>query len=216
MAIIPDKDAHEALKKTVGRRLRAARNACGIKQDQAAEAIGHKGVTQLSLAEDGQRLPPLLTLIQLSDLYTVPIDYLIGRIDDPIAERAEHNQGLITRVVASGIKEQFEVFARAVAEHAGVMIAGYSDDRDDMVAMCGAAEEALVALKRVKELNPEFEEDWRGSAKLEASLNRVQALMQGVKKRIDAERRQIQVIERTIDLESVDKRVEQFRLDLTC
>ena len=216
MAIIPDKEAHEALKITVGRRLRAARKACGITQDKASEVIGHKGVTQLSLAEDGQRLPPLMTLIQLSDLYSVPIDYLIGRIDDPIAERGEHNQGLITRVVSTTIKEQFETFAQSVAEQAAVTISGFSDDRDDMIAMCGAAEEAMAALNRVKELNPEFDEDWRGSAKLEAALHRVQVLMQGVRARIDAERRQLQVIEKTVNLEAVDKRVEQFRLELNC
>ena len=214
MAIVIDKQAQDRLKEIVGRRLKAARKATGLSESAAAQKIGHKGVTQISLAESGERLPTLSTIVELCNLYCVPVDYVVGRIDDPIAEVDEIREGLITLAVAKSTKELFSLFAKSVAQQAAVTIAGYRKDRYDLLELVQLANEAKAALARIKELNPEYDDEVRGASKLEAVLTRMQEKQKAVDERIGMERRKNEVIERTIRTEQIEARIEQFMLDL--
>jgi transcriptional regulator with XRE-family HTH domain len=77
-----------ALKKTISKRLVAAREISGHLQSEAARAIGYVNSTQLSLVEKGVRLPPLEIVIRASAVYGVSVDYLLGASDEP--ERDVH------------------------------------------------------------------------------------------------------------------------------
>lgn len=213
MAIRKDPQGLEELKLKLGRRLRAARRAAGMSELDAAKALNHKGITQISLAESGQRMPPILDLMKLADLYCVPMDFLLCRIDDPLAEQEEHGQGLIVRSVSQAITGCFERFASAVAQHSAVSIAGHREDRADIHEAVGAAKAVREALKRVRELNPEFD-DLRGGAKLEGAVNQLLAIGGRVEKRIEAERRQIEVIDKALELERIEPQLLQFCLQL--
>lgn len=215
MAIVLQPEVQGELKKVVGRRLKASRRAAGVTEAKAAEAIGHKGLTQLSLAESGERLLPLHSLVTLCDLYCVPIDFVLGRIDDPIAEADEHNQGLITRMVSRSIHDCFERFANAVAEQAAVAINGHREDRLDLIMVFKAAQRAKEAFDRFKVLNPEFEEDCKGSAKVDTAIMELLHLSGRVEERVDQERRQLDVIEKAMKLDEIDARVCQFSLELS-
>lgn len=213
MAIHKDPEGLEELKQVLGRRLRAARRAAGLSELDAAEALMHKGITQVSLAESGSRIPPLLDLMKYADLYCVPVDFLLGRISDPLAEPEEHGQSLIARNVSNAIMGCFERFSQAVAEHSAVCISGHRADRQDIREAVRLAKEARTALKRVKELNPEYEE-LRGGAKLESALSGLLAIGARVEQRIAAENRQIEVIDKALKLEEIEGRIEQFALTL--
>lgn len=156
----------EPLAKTIGKRLRIARSCTGMPANIAAQRLGYTNATQISLAEKGERTPPLHILVEYAKLYVVPLDFLCGLIDDPIADATETNQGIIANAVADAIKEQFGALVRSVSEQASVTIAGYNQDRRDLQAACTIAQQARTALERVRELNPEFDEDWRGTARL--------------------------------------------------
>jgi len=210
MPIPTDAKGREALAKIVGKRLRASRRAAGVSQAQAADRLSQKGITQISLAEDGQRLPTLLDMLKYADLYAVPLDFLLGRIDDPIAEADEQGQGIVVRAVAHSIGELFGKFTTAVAAHVSVSVSNHRHDRYDLLDAIQAAEEAELALARVRELNPEFE-DLRNGARLEASLRRLSSIGKRAATRIRVERTQMDMIDKTLELQSIEEGIKQFQ-----
>lgn len=155
----------------------------------AAERLGYSNATQISLAESGERIPPLQTLVEYAKLYVVPLDFLCGLIDDPIADATETNQGIIANAVADAINEQFGALVRSVSEQASLTIAGYNQDRRDLQATCTIAQQARIALERVRELNPEFDEDWRGTARLVMHLDGLVRVGEEAAQRLKHEKR---------------------------
>lgn len=214
MAIVLDKEAQERLKKTVGTRAKAARIAAALRLDDARIATGQKGITQLSLIESGERLPPLVLLIQLADLYCVPLDYLVGRNDDPIAEPIENNQGMIMNAVMNSITGCIGIMGKAVGEYTSIAVAGQRKDRTDLLTVCELLADLEAAFNRVKLLNPEFEEDWRGSANLEAAIEKVTAVAERVHGRMQYEQKLRDGVEKTIPKNILDDKTKQFLLDL--
>ncbi len=173
---------------TIGKRLRAARIAAKLHMSNVAERLGYQNQTQVCLAETGVRVPPLPYLIQYAKLYVVPLDFLCGLTNDPIADTAETNQAIIATAIADAMQEQFTRLVSSVSGQASVTIAGYNQDLRDLKAACLAARQASTALERVRELNPEFDEDWRGTAKLVSRLEAIADLAATVTERHDRER----------------------------
>lgn len=178
-----------SLGQTIAQRLRIARSCAGMPANIAAQRLGYANATQISLAEKGERTPPLHVLVEYAKLYVVPLDFLCGLIDDPIADATETNQGVIANAVASAIKEQFEVLVSSISEQASITIAGYNQDRRDLQATCNIAQQAKIALQRVRELNPEFDEDWRGTARLVMHLESLSQAGMKAAQRLDYERK---------------------------
>lgn len=174
---------------TIGKRLRIARSCAGMQANLAAQRLGYTNATQISLAENGERIPPLHILVEYAKLYVVPLDFLCGLIDDPIADATETNQGVIANAVSDAIREQFSALVRSVSEQASVTIAGYNQDRRDLQATCNIAQKTKVALERVRELNPEFDEDWRGTARLVKYLEGLESISNQAAQRLDHEKR---------------------------
>lgn len=177
------------LAQTIGKRLRIARSCTGMPANIAAQRLGYTNATQVSLAEKGERTPPLHILVEYAKLYVVPLDFLCGLIDDPIADATETNQGVIANAVSDAIREQFENLVRSVSEQASVTIAGYSQDRRDLQATCNIAKQAKAALERVRELNPEFDDDWRGTARLVMHLEGLEQVGSQAAQRLNHEKR---------------------------
>ncbi|MFO1878943.1 helix-turn-helix transcriptional regulator [Pseudomonas aeruginosa] len=189
MTAVAPKSSAAPLSKTIGQRLRVARSCAGMQAKIAAERLGYSNATQISLAENGERIPPLHTLIEYAKLYVVPLDLLCGLIDDPIADATETNQGVIANAVADAIKEQFGALVRSVSEQASITIAGYNQDRRDLQATCTIAQQAWSALERVRELNPEFDDDWRGTARLVMHLDGLAQIGEQAAQRLKHEKR---------------------------
>lgn len=213
MAIPIDREGRAELGDVVAKRLKAARRAAGLSQADAAMALGHKGITQVSLAESGDRMPPLLDLVKYADAYCVPLDYIVGRINDPLAEPQENSQGLVVRAVSHSIETLFGKFANAVAEHVSIGVSGMREDRADIREVIRIAAEAEGALKRWRELNPEFD-DLRGGATVERLLREISALGRRVDKRTAEERRGFDMIDRALEIEAVERRLSEFQLSL--
>ena len=178
-----------SLAQTIGKRLRIARSCAGMQANIAAQRLGYTNATQISLAENGERIPPLHILVEYAKLYVVPLDFLCGLIDDPIADGMETNQGVIANAVSEAIREQFQCLVRSVSEQASVTIAGYNQDRRDLQVTCNIAQQAKAALERVRELNPEFDEDWRGTARLVTHLEGLVQIGAQASQRLDREKR---------------------------
>lgn len=210
MAIKLDKCGEDALKAILGRRLRAARLSARVSEEQAASAIGHKSVTQISLAESGDRLLPTIYLIKLADMYGVSLDYLMGRIDDPVADQIETNQGAITRSISVTIESTFQKFVESLSCHATATILTNQEDRKDVDAILEKTSELKAAYERMKQINPDFDEDIRGAARLEAAIFAITCTVQQVEARRDEEKRQMNI--RGKELEIIAKTPQQYAI----
>lgn len=212
MPIQKDPQGVRSLRETIGRRLRNSRRAAGLSQLDAAHKLGHKGVTQISLSEDGSRMPPLLDLMKLADLYCVPLDFIVGRIDDPIAEAEEHTQGLIVRSVSHAIGECVDMFTKATSEHVAVVLAGQGEDRRDVLEAIQLSKDAEAALDRIREMNPEYE-DLKGGSRLEMALSGLKKLGTKMEQRVRREREQRAMIDTAIRLDTIEASIKQFNLE---
>lgn len=68
--------------KTLGRRLRSARDNTGLSQIEAAKKLGISNGT-LSGYERNYRDPDTEILYKMADLYDVSVDWLVGKSDNP-------------------------------------------------------------------------------------------------------------------------------------
>lgn len=209
-----NQEEQDRLKQIVGSRVKAARVAAGKRLHDAQAEIGQKGITQLSLIENGERLPTVPVLLALSKLYVVPTDFLLGLINDPIADPMETNQGFVVNAVSHAVMACTEMVSKAIAEHACIAISGQRRDRHDLLKVCELMNETLAAYNRVKLLNPEFEEEWRGSATLEAAIQKVAVLADRVNGRIEHEKRVRECVERYVPRKTIENTAKQFMLDL--
>lgn len=207
-----DKEGMVELCKLIGKRLKAARKAAKMTEMDIARILGQQGLAQISLAESGDRLPPLLSLVKMARAYAVPLDYLVGLHDDPIADPLESNQAVMLNTLNASMMGCFQTFTSAVAQHAAVTLSGFNTDRSELKEMCVLAVEALSALRRIKEINPEFEEEWRGSARLNSLLLQMSAKGDEFGRRIESERMTIEVIDKEIRVADMHENAEQFML----
>ena len=215
MAKVIDHDEIQKLKAVVGRRLRASRRAAEITELVAVEHIGHKGLTQLSLAESGDRLPTLTTLIKLCDLYGVSLDFVSGRIDDPVAELNELSQGAFVRAVSKGMRGHFELFTASLSQHMAVSVGGAREDRTDLESVVMIAHELKAGIDRVAELNPKAWEEIRGGSKLQDGITKLMRIVAGVTARMLQEKSDRLLIDRTLEIEAMEPKFEQFLLELS-
>ncbi len=204
-----------ALARTIGERLRAARLAARMTALSVADQLGYKGQTQVSLAENGERIPPLPVLMRYARLYVVPLDFLCGLIDDPIADATETNQGVIANAISEAMQEQFACLVNSVSEQASITIAGYNQDRHDLQVVCSAGLQAYAALKRVRELSPEFDEDWRGTAKLVRYLECLVATADATSERLERERRMREMVDNELSFGEMDGKMRKHIVRLT-
>ena len=73
------------VKKIIGKRLKEARKRVGISQKELADMIGYK-VGTISKYEQGDRLPPYDTLLELSESLKCPLSDLTEGHQDELAE----------------------------------------------------------------------------------------------------------------------------------
>ncbi|MGS0941474.1 hypothetical protein ACVA51_13080 [Pseudomonas luteola] len=147
-------------------------------------------------------------LIQYARLYAVPLDYICGLIDDPISDHAETNQGVIANVLSEVMHEQFANFVKAISEQASVTIAGFNQDRRDLQTTCNLAHQARAALERVRQLNPEFDEDWRGTASLIKTFESLSQVSAEARSRLERETHIREVAAANFSLTNMDQALQ--------
>lgn len=184
MAIVKDKKTEQMLMKTVGKRLRSARMAARLSLDEAGEVIGHKGATQLSLAENGQRLLPIVSTYLLANRYAVSLDYLMGRIDDPVADPMETNQGVVVAAINDQMGDAIANLTNLVAQTAVMQIKTQRDDRGDLRNLLERIHQLGDRFARFRDLNPAFDDDMRGSGNLAVVIESLVEVRKGIAARM--------------------------------
>jgi len=150
-----------------GGRLRQAREIAGLNLTEASQAIGYSQPVQLSLMEAGQRMPPLKVLLALRDLYGTTMDYLCGHAwcsdRDPLAAMQALVAARVTAEVRGLIGTLSAIGAAATRD--------LKPDAGRMLGLARCALEAHAALRRVRDLQPDFDEECRGAATLVSKLD---------------------------------------------
>jgi len=224
MAIPTAAERAAKLRQIIGCRIYAARKLADMSQDAVAHHLGHENATQISLWESGERMPKLLDMIGMAELFAVPLDYLSGTSDDPLADAAENNQSFRVRLVANTIAESTSRYHEYLAQQVGVALQGQNQDRSDLQRIAIKLKDVKHAHRRMAQLNPEYEEEWRGSATLEAALRGLEDVITGADARIAGELKHCEIIEREFQVangefdrrmrQSTAQNVKQISIDL--
>lgn len=200
MAIIIDQRELSELARVASIRIRAARKAAEMTQEDAARSLGYRGVTQVSLAEKGERLPTLKAFIGYANLYRVPLDFLVGRIDDPDLDGCENSMAVMARAIGKSMETHIKRVADACSMSSVQLALNRRSDRQELCEAAVLAKQAAKALERIHELNPDFDE-LKGGAPLLNALNALIALGQSAEARTETDRRRYRTLKTTLELE---------------
>ncbi|MDD5271296.1 MAG: helix-turn-helix transcriptional regulator [Methylovulum sp.] len=159
-----EKQSKHDFSQLIGKRLREARLMNRLSLDQAAQRLGYQNDSQLSKLENGYggRIPTLAKLMEAARLYGVSCDWLLGLTDDWDID--EHHDR-----TAHIVGYMFESLSIARKAEIGLMCKISRRVADMEKAVLGIADklqETHDALGVFVRLNPEFETDMRGGAKL--------------------------------------------------
>ena len=109
-------------------RLKSLRQQKKMRQKDVAEKLG---ITESAYGfyEQGRREPSHETLQQLADIFEVPIDYLLGRTDDPTPPEKTPNPQ--TNIPSWATRKDIRDFKKMLEEDAPVMFDGVPLDEED-------------------------------------------------------------------------------------
>jgi transcriptional regulator with XRE-family HTH domain len=147
--------------KTIGARMRAARELCNLSQSAAARRLGYANPSKLSkveLATDTNSVP-LWLIVRAARVYEVSVDFLFGATDDwEVGARMTQE-----REVSAWMFDTFDKLRKRDMETLKRLHDRVQTLTDAVAVMLAASEDASVALARFAELNPAFEEMRAGS-----------------------------------------------------
>lgn len=160
--------AQARLVKVIGARFKEARDICNMTQVEAAAALGYENSSKLNKIEGATDTVsvPLITISDAADLYDVSIDFLMGKTDDWERDITVSRQNNVARWLVEHGKK-----ADAAKISAFIVLNNKLSALEKAVAVSvKRSRENLAVLRRVQELNPEFDE-LRGGSKLVYCMN---------------------------------------------
>lgn len=159
--------ANLLLRRAMARRMIAARELNGFAQTEAALLIGWKNATQLSLIEQGKRMPPHHILLLISRAYGVSTDFLYTLDDEPERDGRTAAKKAQVRQIAEMLQRNAEAVTKALFE------AHRFDPAPELRAsrVITKVTSLCEAVGRFHAINPEFFESCRGSAMLLRTAN---------------------------------------------
>ena len=163
------KEEQAALVKTIGTRLREARELCNMSQQRAAEALGYSNSSKLAKIEGATdtNSVPLPVIMRAARLYDVSIDFLFGAADDwePGVERD----------VTHWLLRAWESARRRDLEHLAQLYRRVRVVSQCVLDMVGAAGAVHGALQIVREKNEAFDDLLAGNRLLVAVERQTEA-----------------------------------------
>jgi len=147
--------------KTIGARMRQARELCNLSQSAAAKRLGYQNPSKLSkveLATDTNSVP-LWLIVRAARVYEVSVDFLFGATDDwEVGARMTQE-----RETSAWMFDAWEKARQRDMETLKRLHDRVQTLTEAVAVMLAASEESALALTRFAELNPEFEEMRAGS-----------------------------------------------------
>lgn len=148
--------------KTIGTRMREARELCNMSQSAAARRLGYSNPSKLSKVEGATdtNSAPLWLIVRASKLYDVSVDFLFGLTDDfEVGLQRGVQTWLVVELEKSRIEDMkaLEKLHRRVAAVSALL-----------PVIADESERTAEAIRRFAEINPGFD-DMRGGATLAAA-----------------------------------------------
>jgi transcriptional regulator with XRE-family HTH domain len=167
--------------KTIGVRMRAARELCNLSLMAAAKRLGYSNPSKLSKVElaSNSKTVPLWLLVRASREYEVSIDYLFGITDDwEIGARMTQERETSSWVFNAWERTRQRDMTILKQLNDRIQVIG-----EAMATMLEANSEAMYALNRFSELNPKFQ-DMKSGGRLINSVERAYDAANAVKNKM--------------------------------
>lgn len=162
--------------KTIGARMRQARELCNLSQSAAAKRLGYSNSSKLSKVEGATdtNSVPLWLILRAAKVYEVSVDFLFGVTDDwEVGARMTQEREISSWLWEAMEKARLRDMATLKKLHDRLEAMG-----DSVGAMLTAGEDVGTAMTRFMELNPIFEE-MPGGARLLGAIERSSASAKG-------------------------------------
>lgn len=168
---VPKANSRAALAKSMGIRMRAARESIGMQQGAAAKRLGYANQTKLAKIEGGTdtNSVPHWMILRAARLYDVSIDYIYGESDDwELSARA-----LQERDMAKWMMEAWEAGRQKDLEVLRKLKVRMNAISETVTGLFSASQDVQDAFRKFIELNSETFDDMRGGSRLLASVDRL-------------------------------------------
>lgn len=154
--------------KTIGIRMRQARELCNLSQNMAAKRLGYSNSSKLSKIEGATdtNSVPLWLILRASQIYEVSVDFLFGITDDwetGARMTQERNVSGWLFNVFNGEVSKWSKEVRSINDRIECLTKAVTN-------LAKAVDEIDSAMSRFAEINKEFKEDMRGGATLIARI----------------------------------------------
>lgn len=162
--------------RTIGERMRQARELCNLSQSAAAKRLGYANPSKLSKVEAATdtNSVPLWLIRKAAEVYEVSVDFLFGFTDDwEVGARMTQEREVsawLAKALSDG-RERDLLALKQLNDRLSVL-------RDAVAVGIAMMKEADAALERFSALNPEFAEDMRGSNRLVNAVKNAAAAAQ--------------------------------------
>ena len=171
-----------AMVRTIGERMRHARELCNLSQSAAAKRLGYANPSKLSKVESATdtNSVPLWLIRKAAEVYEVSVDFLFGFTDDWEVGARMTQEREVSAWLANSLTELRERDLQAmkqINDRLAVL-------REAVNVGINMMREVNTALDRFTELNPEFEEDMRGSNRLVNAVKNATAAAEQPKARL--------------------------------
>lgn len=171
-----------AVVRTIGERMRYARELCNLSQSAAAKRLGYANPSKLSKVEAATdtNSVPLWLIRKAAEVYEVSVDFLFGFTDDwEVGARMTQEREVsawLARAWNDG-RERDLLALKQLNDRMCVL-------REAITVAIAMSREANAALDRFIELNPEFVEDMRGGNRLLNAVKNANAAAEQAKARL--------------------------------
>jgi hypothetical protein len=173
------RDKHPVAQSDVIRkRMIMARIMNGYTAVHAAELLGYKNSTQLSLIESGGRPVPKdwTFILKMSGLYCVSVDFLLGVSPNPERDAIASEHFALMRGMEDLLKQQMATITSAMVRYA---VQG-KPSMTDFQKICEEVEWVSKAVTTIQERNKSFE-NLRGGASLVSGIDRLAKAVEPIK-----------------------------------
>ncbi|SET41091.1 Helix-turn-helix domain-containing protein [Nitrosomonas marina] len=175
--------ARVALARSIGKRLKMARERAGFTQVDAAEQLGYTNSSKLAKVERATdtNSVPLWLILRAARVYETSIDFIFGETDDwEIGYKSWIERDVSKWVFTAN--EQFHLREMEILKSLMMRTKVIHDSVEDMSYV---SQELEQAMRRFIELNSGFETDMRGGSRLLAAIEKVCETAKRGKKRVD-------------------------------
>ena len=184
------KHEQAAIVKTIGFRLKQARELCNLSQLEAAKKLGYSNSSKLAKMERAVDCSsiPLWLIDRAARLYEVSIDFLFGKADDWYTSPRMDQE----RQVSSWLFEQMSAYRKRDMQAVKILndrIEAVQNAIESQFEDCTAAAEAF---DQFVELNPKFV-DMRGGARLERRVKEAAQAAERAKGRLNRFRADVKI-----------------------